>query len=102
MRQKTFKKYFLVKVTRRESAFYEDDFNDVVEEMWIEVIDRRTFLRKIGSGPEYALYYWDGKNLHVENENVPPQWANRGTGFTLTKTPYISDVVEKYVMEELL
>jgi hypothetical protein len=97
MKQKTFKKYFSVDVKRRESAFYEDDFNDVVEEMWIEVIDRRTIEKGMDkpSTLEHTSYYWDGKNLHVDDHG-------NYNGFTLTKTPYITDVVEKYVKKELI
>lgn len=90
MTQKTFKKRFSVKVLKRKK----DKEFEGVESFQIEV-------KEVATG-EVGTYYWNGSYLITDNSNLDMNYLDYLMSRGMGGGPDFVDIVEEYVMNELI
>lgn len=90
MTQKTFKKRFSVVVTKRKK----DKEFEGVESFQLEV-------KEVATG-EVGTYYWNGSSLVTDNSNLDMNYLDYLMSRGMGGGPDFVDIVEEYVMNELI
>jgi hypothetical protein len=90
MTQKTFKKKFSVKVSKRKK----DKEFEGVESFQLEV-------KEVATG-EIGTYYWNGSHLITDNSNLDMNYLDYLMSRGMGGGPDFVDIVEEYVMNELI
>jgi len=90
MTQKTFKKKFSVVVTKRKK----DKEFEGVESFQLEV-------KEVATG-EVGTYYWNGSSLITDNSNLDMNYLDYLMSRGMGGGPDFVDIVEEYVMNELI
>ena len=91
MTQATFKKRFEVKVTKTKN--HEKPF-DYIKTFWLDVTDKRT--------GEKGVYVWSGSYCYVHSGELDINYLDSLMSRGLGGGPDFVDIVEEYVMNNLI